>query len=208
MKRILFFATIIAAALFNHPQAFNQEEATKPAYKTGDTWRFTAKSGGTTGSDPSRMLNGTYELSIVSGKLKIWAVTGSEKEELEPRPLPLLCLLGYCQNLDFPLTVGKQWKRNYNATYIGSNTPVPRTVTYEVKGIEQVTTPAGTFRAFKLESDDRYSGSDYWITNYWYSPETKSILKYQFDATAGQGSGLQRDIELIKFTPPNSGKAE
>jgi hypothetical protein len=184
MKRILFFATIIAVALFNHPQAFSQEEATKPAYKTGDTWRFTAKSGGTIGSDPSIMLNGTYELSIVTGKLKIWAVTGSEKEELEPRPLPLFCLLGYCQNLDFPLTVGKQWKRNYSVAPVGSNRPLPRTVTYEVKGIEQVTTPAGTFRAFKVESDDRYSGRDFWITNYWYSPETKSIVKYQFDATS------------------------
>ena len=208
MKKILVLGIIFVGALFSYLQAFSEEEATKPAYKTGDTWLFTSKAGGTTGSDPSRMLNGTYELSIVTGKLKIWTVTGSQKEELEPRPLVLSCLLGYCASLNFPLTVGKQWKRNYNATYIGSNQPIPRTATYEVKGIEQIATPAGTFRAFKLESDDRHSGRDFWITNYWYSPETKSIVKYQFDATAGQGSGLQRDIELIKFTPAGGAKAE
>lgn len=203
MKKILVLGIIVVGTLFSQLQAFSQEEATKPKYKSGETWLFTSKGWGTTGSDPSKMLNGTYELSIVSGKLKIATVTGSQKEELDPRPLTLSCLLGYCANLNFPLTVGKQWTRNYNASYIGSSTLLPRTVTYEVKGIEQVTTPAGTFRAFKVVSDDRYSGRDYWVTNYWYSPETKSIVKYQFDATAGQGSGLQRDIALIKFTPSN-----
>ncbi len=209
MKEIVVFGFFALTALFAPIQAFSQEEAAKPSYKTGDTWQFSAKSGGTTGSDPSKIFNGTYELSIVTGKLKIWAVTGSQKEELEPRPLPLLCLLGYCQNLDFPLTVGKQWKRNYNVAPIGSNQPLPRTVTYEVKGIEEVTTTAGTFRAFRLESDDRYSGSDFWITKYWYSPETRCIVKYLFDATSGGSTtGLQRDLELIKFMPVSTGKTK
>jgi hypothetical protein len=87
-------------------------------------------------------------------------------------------------------------------TYIGSNKQIARKVTSEVKGIEQVTTAVGTFRAFKLESDDRAGPRDYYTTTYWYSPETRSIVKYQFDATAGgQEAGLKRDIELIKFTP-------
>ena len=203
MKKILVLGIIVVGALFSHLQAFSQEEATKPVYKRGETWLITSKAGGTIGSDPSKMLNGTYELSIVNGKLKIAAVTGSQKEELDPRPLTLICLLGYCANLNFPLTVGKQWKRDYKASYIGSSLQIARTVTYEVKGIEQVTTAAGTFRAFKLESDDRSGPRDFWVTNYWYSPETKSIVKYQFDASSGEGTGLKRDIELIKFTPSN-----
>jgi len=85
----------------------------------------------------------------------------------------LLCLLGYCPNLDFPLAVGKQWKRNYNGTYVGSNRPMARTVIYEIKGIEQITTPIGTFGAIKIESDDRSGPRDFWVTNYWYSPETR-----------------------------------
>ena len=117
-------------------------------------------------------------------------------------PPVLLGLLTFAPNLNFPLTVGKQWTRDYKGTYIGSSRTMARKVTYEVKGIEQVTTPAGTFRAFKLESDDRAAPRDFWVTNYWYSPETKSIVKFQFDATAGgQEQGLKRDIELIKFTP-------
>jgi len=209
MKKIVVSGLLTLAALFAHLQAFAQEEAAKPAYKTGDTWQYTAKSWGTIGSDPSVMFNGTYELSIVTGKLKIWNVNGSQKEELEPRPLPLFCLLGYCQNLDFPLTTGKQWKRNYSVAPVGGNRQIARAVTYEVKGIEQVTTPAGTFRAFRIASDDRSGPQDFWVTNYWYSPETKCIMKYLFDATSGGSTtGLQRDFELIKFTPSNTGKSE
>jgi hypothetical protein len=204
MKKVLLLGIMIAGVLFSHLQAFSQDEATKPSYRRGDTWLVTAKSGNTMGSDPSRMLNGTYELTIVDGKVKIATVNGSEKAELEPRPSTLICLLAYCPNLDFPLTVGKQWKRDYKTTYIGSNKEIRRTAAYEVKGIEQVTTPAGTFRAFKIEIDDRSGPRDFWVTNYWYSPETKSIVKHQFDASSGgQVMGLKTDIELIKFTPAN-----
>ena len=204
MKKLLFIGLIVIAALCSHLPAFGQDEATKPGYKNGETWLFTSKDSGTIGSDPSKMLNGTYELSIVDGKFKIAAISGSQKDELDPRPPTLSCLLGFCPNLNFPLTVGKQWTRDYKGSYIGSNKTMARKVAYQVKGIEQVTTPAGTFRALKLESDDRAGPRDYWTTTYWYSPETKSIVKYQFDATAGgQEAGLQRNIELIKFTPAN-----
>ena len=203
MKKVLFFAVIVMSALCARSQVFSQDEATKPSYKNGETWLYTAKEGGSIGST-SNPINGTYELSIVEGKLKITAVNGSQREELDPRPAPLAGLLTFGSNLDFPLTAGKQWERYYKVPYRGSNKEISRKITYQVKGIEQVTTPAGMFKAFKLESDDRSGPRDYWVTTYWYSPETKSIVKSQFDATSGgQETGLKRDIELIKFTPLN-----
>jgi len=203
VKKLPFFAVIVVSAFFARSEVFSQDEAAKPSYKNGEIWLFTAKEGGSTGST-SNPLNGTYELSIVEGKLKIAAVNGSQREELDPRPGSLVGLLSFGPNLDFPLTVGKQWERNYKAAYVGSSKMISRKITYQVKGIEQVTTTAGTFRAFKLESDDRAGPRDYWVTTYWYSPETKSIVKSNFDSSAGgQETGLKRDIELIKFTPLN-----
>src|SRR5262249_56449084 len=118
------------------------------------------------------------------------------------RPTVLLSLLTFGPNLDFPLTVGKKWSRDYKTAYVGGTKQIERKVSYEVKGIEQITTAAGTFRAFKLESDDRAGQRDYWVTTYWYSPETKSIVKSIFDSSAGEQTvGLQRQIELIKFAP-------
>jgi hypothetical protein len=187
--------------LLGYLQAFSQDEATKPSYKNGDTWLYTVKEGGSMGSS-SKLLNGTFEVSITGGKMKTVAVNGEQKEDLDPRPPVLLTLLTFAPNLDFPLTVGKRWSRDYKGTYVGSAKPIARTITYEVKGIEQVTTTAGTFRAFKLESDDRAGARDYYTTTYWYSPETRSIVKSVFDSSAGgQVTGLQRQVELIKFTP-------
>lgn len=201
MKKILVPGLIVMGALFCHLQAFGQDEAAKPAYKNGETWVFTVKEGGSIGSS-SRSLNGTYELSIVDGKLKVAAVTGAQKEELEPRPNPLINLLGFGRNLDFPFTVGKKWELEYKGTPFGGTKTVLRKVTYEVKAIEQVTTAAGTVRAFKLESDDRAGPRDYYSTTYWYSPETRSVVKSLFDGSSGgQQTGLQREFELIKFTP-------
>jgi hypothetical protein len=201
MKRILSAGIIVASFLFSPPQALSQDDAAKPSYKNGEAWLFTVKEGGGIGSSTA-LLNGTYELSIADGKMKTAIINGSQRDELDPRPPVLLGLLTFGPNLDFPLTVGKQWSRNYKGSYVGSNKLIARKITYEVKGVEEITTPAGTFRAFKLESDDRASTQDYFTTNYWYSPETRSIVKSKFDGSAGgRHAALQREIELIKFTP-------
>lgn len=201
MRRVLFWGLILLCAWLARSQAFSQDEIGKPAYKNGDTWVFTVKESGTIGST-SNALNGTYEISIVDGKMKVASVQGSQKDDLDPRPGALVALLTFGPNLSFPLAVGKQWTRDYKGTYVGSNKPIARKITYEVKGTEQVTTPAGTFRAIKLESDDRAGQRDYFTTTYWYSPDTRSIVKSNFDGSAGgQQTGLQRQIELITFTP-------
>ena len=107
MRKLLFFAMIVVSVFFTQSPVFSQDEAAKPAYKNGETWLFTAKEGGSIGST-SNPINGTYELSIVDGKLKVASVNGSQKEELDPRPGPLVNLLTFGPNLNFPLTVGKQ----------------------------------------------------------------------------------------------------
>jgi hypothetical protein len=141
---------------------------------------------------------------IESEIVEPWTWNKRFPSNLSSRPGSLVGLLAFGPNLNFPLTVGKQWDRHYKIPYYGSRKEISRKITYEVKGIEQVTTTAGTFKAFKLESDDRASPRDYWVSTYWYSPETKSIVKSQFDSTSGgQETGLKRDIELIKFTPLN-----
>jgi len=201
VKKTLVLGLVVVGALYSHLPVFSQDEATKPNYKNGEAWLFTVKEGGGIGSS-TNLLNGTYELSMVDGKLKTAIVNGSQKDDLDPRPPLLLSLLTFAPNLNFPLTVGKQWSRDYKGTYVGGNKPIARKITYEVKGIEQITAPAGTFRAFKLESDDRSSPRDYFTTTYWYSPETRSIVKSLFDGSGGgQNKALQREIELIKFTP-------
>lgn len=58
--------------------------------------------------------------------------------------------------LSFPLTVGKSWTSDYvDPTRHGLQTSAEHHDTYKVTGWEDVTTPAGTFHALKIESDDK-----------------------------------------------------
>lgn len=65
--------------------------------------------------------------------MKTVAVNGEQKKDLDPRPPVLLALLTFTPNLDFPLTVGKQWTRDYKGTYVGSAKQILRKIAYEVK---------------------------------------------------------------------------
>lgn len=56
----------------------------------------------------------------------------------------------------FPLTVGKTWGSDYvDPTKHGLQTSAEHHETYKVVGWEDVTIPAGTFHALKIESDDK-----------------------------------------------------
>jgi hypothetical protein len=73
-------------------------------------------------------------------------------------------------------------------------------VQVRVSGIEDVITPAGTFRAFKLEKEDSTGPASRWLTTYFYSPEIRSVIKSHYDSSHGtDGTGGKREIELIKF---------
>ncbi|MHB8286327.1 MAG: hypothetical protein ACYDD1_16860 [Caulobacteraceae bacterium] len=56
----------------------------------------------------------------------------------------------------FPMAIGKSWTSDYvDPTRHGLQTSVDHRVTYKVTGWEDVTTPAGSFHALKIESDDK-----------------------------------------------------
>jgi hypothetical protein len=58
--------------------------------------------------------------------------------------------------LAFPLEIGKTWTSDFiDPTRIGLQVSAEHHETYKVTGWEDVTTPAGTFHALKIESDDK-----------------------------------------------------
>jgi hypothetical protein len=70
------------------------------------------------------------------------------------------------EDMQFPLTVGKTWTVVYGFSTGGGNF-VQQTGTGTVVGIEDVTVPAGTFKAYRVESRH---GPDL-RTTFWYVPE-------------------------------------
>jgi hypothetical protein len=79
--------------------------------------------------------------------------------------------------------------------------------------MEQVTTPAGSFKAYKLIKSESWSttgrgggtGGGSSTTTYFYSPETRSIVKLSIASENNPGTV---ETELIKFTPGNWGDFE
>jgi hypothetical protein len=65
---------------------------------------------------------------------------------------------------------------------------------------ESVTAEAGIFNAFKLVKEDRRYAYR-WVTTYYFSPQTRSVVKMLFDTTVDlrKGMGATREIELIKY---------
>jgi hypothetical protein len=74
----------------------------------------------------------------------------------------------------------------------------------EVVGNEPMNTPAGSFQVFRIQKFiQRATANPKWGTRiknvqaeYFYSPETKSIVKYNSVST----TRAKEDIELIKFS--------
>jgi hypothetical protein len=198
----LFFSTAIVLA---------QEQAAAPAHKEGDTWQFNFSRKGQFASS-TEQLDGMYELSITQGVVKIYEAGGSQKNEVLIQPdgssQGLLRLIGKSDqpdrpNLKFPLLAGQKWTYQYVTRPPNTRRDQRRSVEVSVIGIEQVTTPAGTFKAYRLIRSDSWSAAGQYgsggsmTTTYFYSPDTRSIVK---SSTVNDNNPATVEIELIKFT--------
>jgi hypothetical protein len=203
-KRILF--SVFAAALFwSTVIVFAQEQAAAPAYKDGDTWQFNFSRKGQVASSTEQN-DGMYELSITQGMVKIYEANGSQKNEILIQPdgssQGLLRLIGKSDqqdrpNLKFPLLAGQKWTYQYVTRPPNARRDQRRSVEVSVIGTEQVTTPAGAFKAYRLIRSDSWSTGSI-TTTYFYSPETRSIVK---SSSVNDNNPGTVEIELIKFTP-------
>ena len=95
---------------------------------------------------------------------------------------------------DFPLVVGKTWTKSYRMTVIAKNQVIPFDATYKVEAYEDVTVPAGTFKAFKISSSTNTGSED----TYWFAPELGLFVKQSLRRTdkSGYGPGT-REVELV-----------
>jgi hypothetical protein len=101
--------------------------------------------------------------------------------------------LGY----DWPLAVGKSFARNYRFVNHVTKQTTEIKSTMTVQAIEEVTVPAGTFKAFKI----LYADSLGVESLNWFSPEAVGWVKIQAkrDTRHPAGPGTQ-DLEMLSYT--------
>ena len=209
----IVFPVLVLVLLLAPRIVLSQDQAQAPVFKEGDTWQFNiGREGDTTSS--TAFLDGLYEVVYTQGKVKLFKVTGSQKEEMVINPDgPSQGLLNYIgqstqrTDLKFPLSVGAKWNYEYQVMPVGGKNTQRRVVEINVAGIEQVSTTAGSFKAFKLVREEVWTagvGKTVKIrrttSTYYYSPETRSVVKRSSeDETTGQ----KIESELVKFSAGN-----
>jgi hypothetical protein len=98
---------------------------------------------------------------------------------------------------NFPLEVGKTWTKSYRVTVHPTKQTMSFDSTWKVEAYEDVTLPAGTFKAFKVS----YSGTLGEESMMWYIPELGFNAKRSEKRTAKWPSGPGiRESELISYT--------
>jgi len=210
MKRQVGLSTFAVAILISGVLSFAQEQAPAPTFKEGDTWQINI-SRKDQGASSSAQNEGEYELVFTQGKVKVFEINGDQKSEVNVQPeSPAEGLLGVVgknerrPDLKFPLSIGQKWEYQVVVRPAGSRQDQRRSAEVSVVGHEQVTTPAGSFKAFKLIRSESWSvgrtGSNSSTSTFYYSPETRSIVKR---VTENANSPAVIVNELIKFTPGN-----
>jgi len=214
MNKLILSVGFAVSLFWSSAGILAQEQAAAPAHKEGDTWQFNISRKGQIGSSTDQN-EGMYELSVAQGAVKLYDVNGGQKNELSIQPdgatQALLRLVGKSNqrpDLKFPLSVGQKWTYQYETRPAGLPRDQRRSVEVNVAGMEQVTTPAGSFKAYKLIKSESWSttgrgggtGGGSSTTTYFYSPETRSIVKLSIVSENNPGTV---ETELIKFTPGN-----
>ena len=103
------------------------------------------------------------------------------------------------RHLNFPLILGQKRTEEFTARIRGTNRLQRRASEISVVGIEPITCSAGAYETFKIETNEWCGGKSCgkWIC--FYSPQTKSVVKYNYEATLG--STATWEVDLIEFLP-------
>ena len=98
----------------------------------------------------------------------------------------------------WPLYVGKTWTARFTFNNrVQGMTVGPLNVESRAAAYEDVTVPAGTWKAFKVESEAASSA----FFTIWYAPEIKLIVKRISETTIGNPLGRTKSVyEIVDYT--------
>lgn len=193
MKKMSFLVLII---LFSPIVLFAQGKIEAPVWNIGDKWYFTSGNIEVVNADQN-----SYTVNF-SDDTCIFQNQGFKAIIFEKPTLNRIGVLvrgkrkeytvGLRRILNFPLSIGKQWKDEYSGKrMVGTHPDVSEsfTETFTALGWEDLEVRAGKLRAIKLEYKHvmTYSQSP-WASVplerksiFWYSPAAKYFIKCQYD---------------------------
>ena len=104
------------------------------------------------------------------------------------------------QTFSWPLAVGKEWRNAYTEENLKNKSKDTIDLSMVVGTIEEITVPAGTFQAARIEVYDPKSGR--LVFERWYSPQAKYYIKTRAYVTK---EGLvEQDLTSLKVNAGNN----
>ena len=97
---------------------------------------------------------------------------------------------------ELPLEVGKKWTRKYSLTVHAAKRTIDVEDAQVVEAYEDVTVPAGTFKAWRVRSTDNLGNENL----QWYAPDLGIFMKQSLRRTGRHAAGPgTREIELVAY---------
>jgi hypothetical protein len=176
-----------------------------PVWEVGDTWQHVVPNGkysevrvigkDTFNKEEIYVLENKFENSnsgvstrTLGIRVEIDKVTGSKQKPIATSQW----------EYEFPLYLGKKWNRTVTGRGgFGGISSENYFYTYKVTAYEDVTVQAGTFKAFKIEREQKsmLTGSSL-IMLTWYSPQVKNYVKQNYAGVTGSWAIDTQENEL------------
>lgn len=185
MKKVLLFL-VVGVLLIPGFKVFG-EEAQAPVYKEGECWLFRSASKNFQGYVSGVLAlpaNGDHKICFL--ERKFFEVDRNRKSQISTGSL-WNSVLYMRENLylKFPLIVGQKRTEDLETQIRGTKRREKRTSENNILGIEDITSSAGAYQTLKLERNDWCGGKSCGKWMYFDSPQTKSVVRYNYQATLG-----------------------
>lgn len=200
MQKMIILGCLV---LFLAPMVWAQEKVEAPVWNVGDRWIYKNNDGYTWSIEVVDAEDNFY-ITNVEGRRELFVFDKSTLNErffIEPgvggRRKESTGTLR--KLFDFPIFVGKEWIDTTEAIPHSGYKKVTYKCEYKIEGTEEVSTPIGTFTAFKIlyTQTNMKSMRSGW-KRFWYSPEVKSWIKQEVEKTK-YWSYQAQDAELISY---------
>jgi len=199
MKNVWVF--LVVGVLFITAFKVFAQEAQAPVYKEGECWVFRSVSKNFQGYVSGVLampVNGDHRICFLEGKFV--EINGRTKSQISTGSMwSNILYMRESNHLRFPLIVGQKRTEEFEARIRGTNRRQKGTAEISIVGMEPITSSAGAYETFKIETNHWCGGKSCGRYIYFYSPQTKSVVKYNYEATLGSIATWQ--VDLIQFSP-------
>jgi hypothetical protein len=201
----------LAALLLLFPVAAGAQ-VPRPDVKVGDGWTYRRMD-----YDAGKP-RGLYSMRVVfaeRGVIQVVSLYGQKEGEVDTTytadwnavTVPGRVFNPHTGWFKFPLQVGDKYKASFEAIMPKKEASSRNEREVTVVGWEEITVPAGTFRALKIVSDGRFQRIDNTYISgtsrnvIWYVPEVKRWVKITLEnrPTGGRGAGEFSGEELVGY---------